>query len=277
MGFDYNIDNIYTSRYINSRSNQIFFKRQTEQKDNELKEHREQIKYDINNLIQDLQVKPTLESYIPYWRKEVELSPIVIKIHEDLENHLKKSKFKNDDKDLLKNILELQDDVKSHNNEVEKFRNGLKILVENKFRENGFIPNQNPNRGFYFEGEYGELLIHQLDNIIASIKKKENLNELKEKLQKINFNRNENGFVTMMGKLIGNIEESEEEKMKKLLKDIPFDETIINPLKGFNKKVLDIEEKSNKITGELSKIADKIERNHYKTKAKCCPKKFIFF
>jgi hypothetical protein len=81
----------------------------------------------------------------------------------------------------------------------------------------------------------------------------------------------------MMGKLVGNIEELEKEKIEKLLKDIPFDETMTSPLKGFNKKVSDIQEKSNLITIELNKIVNAIERNHYKEKAKCCPKKFIFF
>ncbi|MDN5847391.1 MAG: hypothetical protein L0H53_14085 [Candidatus Nitrosocosmicus sp.] len=216
-----------------------------------------------------------MESYIPDWKKEVGLSPIVIKIHKDLENHLKKSKFKNDDLDLLKNILELPEDIKSHNDSIEKFRNGLRALVENKFRENGFNPTEYPDRGFYYNGEYTQLLIVQLSIIISNIKNNENLDELKEKLQ-FPF-RNENGSVTMMGKSVGNIEESEMKKMERLLKDIPFYEFIINSLKEFHKRVLDIEEKSNKITEELNNIIYEIERNHYKEKARCCPKKFIFF
>ncbi len=102
------------------------------------------------------------------------------------------------------------------------------------------------------------------------------MDELREKLL-CNLKRNNNGFVTMLGKLVGNIEESEMEKMEKILSDIPFDENIKNNIKRHYKEDLDIKEKSNKIRMELKKIIDKIERNHYRKTAKCCPKRFFFF
>jgi hypothetical protein len=254
----------------------FFFTRQTEQKDYELKEHRQRLRVDIQNLSEGLHLRTNNNTTNPQWRKEVEILPITITLHQDLENHLKKSKFKIKQKGLVENIIELPKAIESHNEDVQKFVNGLRAQVESKFKENGIDATEFPNRGFYYVGEYQELLIYQLDNIVLSIKNNNNLNELKEKLN-MHFNRNENGFATMMGKVVGNIEDAEIERMEKLLKDIPFDKALTDALRQLYKNVLAIREKANMITLELNRIIDLIERNHYREKAKCCPKRFHFF
>ncbi|TVP41376.1 hypothetical protein [Candidatus Nitrosocosmicus arcticus] len=276
MGFGYNNNNIYTDCCVYKRNNQIFFKRQTEQKDNELKEHRQILKTDLSNLLEDLKIKKKNIEGMSQWRQEIELFPIKIKLHEDLKKHLKKEKLEDSEVDLLEDIITLQHQIDAHNEKTTKFRNGLRLFVEKKFIENNIIPSEEPLRGFYYNDDYEGLMNIQFSSIVQCIKENSSLNELMENMR-LPFKRNDDGYITMAGKLVGNIEELNTEKMKNILKEIPFDNNIINSLTTFYNEVSNIQEKSDKIEEELNKIVQELERNHYKEKANCCPKKFIFF
>lgn len=92
---------------------------------------------------------------------------------------------------------------------------------------------------FYYDGEYDGLLNIQLGSIVRYYKEKSNLNGLREKIHSP-IKRNNDGFVSMLGKTIGNIEVSETEKMEKILNDIPLDKTIINKLTSLLKEVSEI-------------------------------------
>ncbi len=229
--------------------------------------------------MENLTINANTVEGIPEWREETELLTLDIDLHlhEDLKYHLEKVKIKENKNNLKEEITSLQQEIITHNKKIETFRKGIRPIVTNKFEENGIIQSKEPEEGFYVD-EYGNLLNKQLSNIIRVFKENPNLNEneLREKIH-WPFKRNDNGFISMLGEIVGKIEKPQTEKFGKILNDIPFDKAIINELTGSYKEVLKIKEKSGKITKDLEEIIDKIERNRYKEKAKCCPKLFFFF
>lgn len=108
MGFTHNTDSIYNDSYDNHRNSQNFFRKQTEEKTNELKQHYEKLKDDLISLSEGLTIENNTVEGIPEWRKEIELLSLKIDLHEDLKHHLKKVKPKKNENNLLDDITTLQ-------------------------------------------------------------------------------------------------------------------------------------------------------------------------
>ncbi len=154
----HNISSSYAGNHYDCRRNQNFFRRQTEEKTNEIKHHYENLKTDLIDLSEDLTIKTNTVKGIPQWREEMELVPIEIDLHEDLKYRLKKGKLKKNENDLLEDIMTLQQEISTHNEKIVKFRKEIRPFVENKFKENDIIPSEEPDRGFYYDSEYIDLL-----------------------------------------------------------------------------------------------------------------------
>ena len=91
--------------------------------------------------------------------------------------------FKRNEDDLLKNIMDLSQEIKTQNENVKKFKDEIILLVENKFKGINIMPSEEPNSGFYYCDDYIKLLNIQLDSIIPHIIDNSELNELKENIQ----------------------------------------------------------------------------------------------
>jgi DNA repair exonuclease SbcCD ATPase subunit len=277
-----NIHNIYDNRHDNYRVDEIFFIDHHKEKRSEIKQHYEDIKTDLVELSRSLTFTTNLSTEIPVWRHRIEIiSPITVNINEDLEHHLRKSILeslkdirKKDKKDLLKDISDLIKKIETHNRNVVQYRNGLRVLVENRFRAENINLTVDPHTGLYYDAGYSILLNTQLEHIMSFIIHGYNLNELQ---LPVNLTRSGNGHLIVNDSTVGRFDEAITANIVRIIQEIPLNENIINGLRNLYQSVLNIEKEVRKISAELGSLQFKIERNHYKKLTKCCPKRFFFF
>jgi len=77
------------------------------------------------------------------------------------------------------------------NEKIIQSRKGLRPFVENKFKDNNIVPSKEPDRGFYYDNEYDELLNMPFSNIIQYLKANLNINGLRDTIQ-LPINRRDN-------------------------------------------------------------------------------------
>ncbi|KAA2282174.1 hypothetical protein [Candidatus Nitrosocosmicus sp. SS] len=167
-------------------------------------------------------------------------------------------------------------DIGTHYDKIQNFRNQIKLFVEKEFSKENIPIATKPNLGFYFNDDYRMLLDIQLNGIGDCLYNNRDIGPLKDSFRPA-ITINKYGNILIGNFLIGKGDESLKNKIVRVVKEIPYSNDFFSMFSDIYKSYIQIENKSKGIEDKLNNIMDDIYRHKYKTKVKCCPKKFIFF